>query len=124
MATTAIIMLLGIFLVGDGAGALNAASRATALAKEAARASGQQIDPAQAITGTAIVVDPDEATAAARAYLRAEGLDGEIDISPDGARITVTVTVDYDTRFASIVGVSTIPVTGSGHARLIHTLGS
>ncbi len=121
MAFATIFVLMGIFLVGDGGGALNAASRAAAVAREAARAGGQQIDPELAIPGTAIRADPDEATAAARAFLGAEGLDGEVEIAPDGTRISVTVTVHYDTQFASVLGVSTITVTGSGDATLIHT---
>ncbi|MEU9072060.1 pilus assembly protein TadG-related protein, partial [Streptomyces sp. NPDC048306] len=95
----AIFVLLG--LVVDGTGVLNGNSRATYAAQEAARAAGQQIDPGQAITGEAIVVDPDAAAAAAQAYLDQEGLDGEVVVSDDGKTITVTVNDSYDPLFAS-----------------------
>ncbi|MFD4716174.1 pilus assembly protein TadG-related protein [Streptomyces sp. NPDC058430] len=52
----AIFVMLG--LVVDGTGVLNGNSRATYAAQEAARTAGQQIDPGEAITGEAIVVDP------------------------------------------------------------------
>ncbi|MFJ2007882.1 hypothetical protein [Streptomyces chartreusis] len=48
---------------------LRARERAAYIASEAARAGGQAIDPADAITGTAIPVDPKDAAAAAQSYL-------------------------------------------------------
>ncbi|MFI5634679.1 TadE/TadG family type IV pilus assembly protein [Streptomyces sp. NPDC051664] len=121
------IMALAIFvilgLVVDGGGALNANSRATYMAQEAARAGAQQIDPGRAITGEAIVVDPDAAAAASQAYLDAAGLGGSITVSADGKTISVTVQGSYDTLFASLIGYSTLPVTGEGNATLLHQPG-
>ncbi|MFG3134276.1 pilus assembly protein TadG-related protein [Streptomyces tendae] len=117
----AIFVLLG--LVVDGTGVLNGNSRATYAAQEAARAAGQQIDPGQAITGEAIVVDPDAAAAAAQAYLDQEGLDGEVVVSDDGKTITVTVNDSYDPLFASLLGVGRLPVSGEGKATLLHQPG-
>ncbi|CAM5676078.1 hypothetical protein SANTM175S_09011 [Streptomyces antimycoticus] len=60
----ALMGFLVIGLVVDGGGAMSAQSRADYAAQEAARAGGQQIDPAQAIPGQAIIVDPGAARAA------------------------------------------------------------
>ncbi|MGQ4356580.1 pilus assembly protein TadG-related protein [Streptomyces drozdowiczii] len=117
----AIFVMLG--LVVDGAGALNSNSKATYTAQEAARAAAQQIDPAQAITGEAIVVDPDAAAGAAQAYLSAEGLEGDVVVSDDGATITVTVHDSYDPLFASLLGIDHLPVSGRGKATLLHQPG-
>jgi len=121
------IMALAIFvmlgLVVDGTGALNANSRATYLAQEAARAGAQEIDPGKAITGEAIVVDPDAAAAAAQDYLDAQNLNGSVSVSADGETITVTVRGTYDPLFASLIGYSTLPVTGEGKATLLHQPG-
>ncbi|WP_425824635.1 pilus assembly protein TadG-related protein [Streptomyces fractus] len=117
----AIFVMLG--LVVDGTGVLNGNSRATYAAQEAARAAGQQIDPDQAITGEAIVVDPDAAAAAAQDYLDAEGLSGDVVVSEDGKVITVTVNDSYDPMFASLLGVDHLPVSGEGKATLLHQPG-
>lgn len=121
------IMVIAIFvilgLVVDGTGALNADSRATYLAQEAARAGAQQITPGDAITGEAIVVDPDAAVAAAQNYLAGTGLSGHVTVSPDGQTLQVNVTGTYSPLFASLIGLSTLPVHGAGKATLLHQPG-
>ncbi|WP_043242341.1 TadE/TadG family type IV pilus assembly protein [Streptomyces violaceusniger] len=116
LATVAIFMVMGLLV--DGSGALNAGNRATSLAQEAARSAGQQIDPAQAIEGTAITVDPDAAAAAAEDYLAAADVQGDVEITDDGQTLTVTVHDTYQTSFASLVGKSTISVSGTATAHL------
>jgi len=120
-AVLIVAIFMGIALVVDGGGRLQAGARATMLAQEAARAGGQQIDPTKAIPGTAIVADPAAAQAAAEAYLQQAGVDGTATVSPDGKTLTVTVTTEYHTVMASLVGYTTMPVTGQGTATL--TLG-
>lgn len=119
----ALCLLVVIGLVADGGGALNAASRADAIAAEAARAGGQQLDASQAIPGTAIVVDPEAARAAASAYLTQAGVTGTVDVSADRTTLTVTVHDHYTTAFASLIGYSQIQVTGHGTAHLLHQAG-
>ncbi|NUS15636.1 MAG: hypothetical protein HOY69_30295 [Streptomyces sp.] len=115
------VVLLGIIgLVIDGGGKLRATERADSLAMEAARAAGQAVDPAAAITGTAIRVDPEAAQAAAYAYLHHAGVSGKVTISPDRTTITVTITETYTTKFLPAVGIGTLPVTGHGSATLLH----
>ncbi|MGW6357936.1 TadE/TadG family type IV pilus assembly protein [Streptomyces sp. NPDC055092] len=116
VTTVAILMVMGLLV--DGGGALNASNRATSLAQEAARTAGQQLDPAQAIEGTAITIDPDAAQAAARDYLVAAGVQGDVTIDGDGRTLTVTVHDTYHTYFAQLVGKGTINVTGSATAHL------
>ncbi|MGW6564947.1 TadE/TadG family type IV pilus assembly protein [Streptomyces sp. NPDC054975] len=116
LSTLAILMVMGLLV--DGGGALNAANRATSLAQEAARAAGQQLDPAQAIEGTAITIDPDAAVGAAQDYLADAGVQGNVTVTDGGQTITVAVTDTYNTFFAQFVGKGTITVTGTAKAHL------
>ncbi|MFG2645918.1 TadE/TadG family type IV pilus assembly protein [Streptomyces sp. NPDC048370] len=116
LSTLAILMVMGLLV--DGGGALNAANRATSLAQEAARAAGQQLDPAQAIEGIAITIDPDAAVGAAQDYLAAAGVQGNVTVTDGGQTITVAVTDTYNTFFAQFVGKGTITVTGTAQAHL------
>ncbi|WP_328499648.1 hypothetical protein OG828_49025 [Streptomyces sp. NBC_00457] len=116
-----VVALIGIVGVAvDGGGKMRATERADFVAGEAARAGGQAIDPAQAITGEAIVVDPQDAQAAAQAYLRSVDAAGTVAVSADGKTLTVTVNGSYDTKFLPVVGVGSMPVTGHATATLLH----
>ena len=116
-----VIALIGIIgFAVDGGSKMRATERADYIAGEAARAGGQAIDPADAISGRAIVVDPQAAAAAAQAYLRSVGATGTVSVSGDGKTLTVTVTGSYDTKFLSVVGIGSLSVTGHGKAILLH----
>ncbi|MEU6610256.1 pilus assembly protein TadG-related protein [Streptomyces shenzhenensis] len=116
-----VIALIGIIGVAvDGGSKLRATERADYIAGEAARAGGQAIDPADAINGTAILVNPQAAAAAAQSYLRSADATGTVSMSGDGTTLTVTVTGSYDTKFLSVVGIGSLPVTGHGKATLLH----
>lgn len=116
-----VIALIGIIGIAvDGGSKMRATERADYIAGEAARAGGQAIDPAEAINGTAIVVDPQDAAAAAQAYLRSAGATGTVSVSGDGKTLTVNVTSSYDTKFLSAVGIGSLSVTGHGQATLLH----
>jgi len=120
------VVLIGFLIIGlviDGGLALDSQSDADYLAQEAARAGAQQIDPAQAITGHALVLDPDAARQAARTFLTEQGLDGDVTISVDGQSLTVTVHDVYHPYFASLIGIGAMPVTGHGTATLLHQAG-
>ncbi|MFC4469215.1 pilus assembly protein TadG-related protein [Streptomyces xiangluensis] len=117
-AVISVGLLLVMGLLVDGGGALNASNRAESLASEAARTAGQQLDPAQAIQGTAITIDPEAAQGAAEDYLAGAGVQGEVQISDDGQTMTVTVHDTYHTYFAQLLGKTTISVTGSATAHL------
>ncbi|MFF3876744.1 TadE/TadG family type IV pilus assembly protein [Streptomyces sp. NPDC001978] len=116
-----VIALIGITGVAiDGGSKMRATERADYIAGEAARAGGQAIDPADAISGRAIVVDPQAAAAAAQAYLRSAGATGTVSVSGDDKTLTVTVTSSYDTKFLSVVGIGSLSVSGHGKATLLH----
>ncbi|MFF7074865.1 pilus assembly protein TadG-related protein [Streptomyces pseudovenezuelae] len=116
-----VIALIGIIGIAvDGGSKMRATERADYIAGEAARAGGQAIDPAEAISGTAIVVDPQDAAAAAQAYLSSAGATGTVSVSGDGKTLTVDVTGSYDTKFLSVVGIGSLSVTGHGKATLLH----
>ncbi|MBL1109392.1 hypothetical protein JK361_33250 [Streptomyces sp. 5-8] len=116
-----VIALIGIIgVAGDGGSKMRATERADYIAGEAARAGGQAIDPAHAISGRAIVVDPQAASAAAQSYLRSAGATGTVTVSGDGKTLTVVVTSTYDTKFLSVVGIGSLSVTGHGKATLLH----
>ncbi|WP_031488047.1 pilus assembly protein TadG-related protein [Streptomyces bicolor] len=116
-----VIALIGIIGIAvDGGSKMRAVERADFIAGEAARAGGQAIDPAQAISGDAVVVDPQDAVAAARSYLSSVGATGAVSVSADGKTLTVTVDSSYDTKFLSVVGIGTLAVTGHGKATLLY----
>jgi hypothetical protein len=116
-----VLALIGIIGVAvDGGSKMRATERADYVAGEAARAGGQAIDPAEAISGNAIVVDPQDAAAAAQSYLRTVGATGTVSVSGDGKTLSVVVTGSYDTKFLSVVGIGSLPVTGHGKATLLH----
>ncbi|MGW4221769.1 TadE/TadG family type IV pilus assembly protein [Streptomyces bacillaris] len=121
LSTIAILMVMGLLI--DGGGALNAANRATSVAQEAARTAGQQLDPAQAVEGTAITIDPDAAVGAAQDYLAAADVQGDVQITNGGQNLSVTVHDTYNTLFAQFVGKSTIQVTGTATAQLMTQAG-
>ncbi|MGW7362927.1 pilus assembly protein TadG-related protein [Streptomyces sp. NPDC054841] len=116
-----VVALIGIIgLAVDGGGKLRATERADYIATEAARAGGQAIDPAQAISGQAITVDPQAAQAAAQAYLGSAGVAGTVAVSADGKTLTVTTTDSYATKFLPVVGIGSLSVSGQGTATLLH----
>ncbi|WP_431994903.1 pilus assembly protein TadG-related protein [Streptomyces griseoflavus] len=116
-----VVALLGIIGIAiDGGGKMRATERADYVAGEAARAGGQAIDPAEAISGEAIVVEPHNALAAAQAYLQSAGATGTVSVSGDGKTLTVAVSGTYATRFLPVVGIGSMPVTGHGTATLLH----
>ncbi|MFG2546389.1 pilus assembly protein TadG-related protein [Streptomyces sp. NPDC048594] len=116
-----VVALIGIIGVAvDGGGKLRATERADHVAGEAARAGGQAIDPTAAISGESIVVKPQDAVAAARAYLHSVGATGTVSVSADGKTLTVHTTGTYATKFLPVVGIGSMPVTGHGTATLLH----
>lgn len=115
-----VVALIGIIGVAvDGGGKMRATERADYIAGEAARAGGQAIDPVKAISGEAVVVNPQDAVAAAQAYLRTAGARGTVSVAGDGKTLTVNVSGAYDTKFLSVVGIGSMPVTGHGTATLL-----
>ncbi|WP_055589917.1 pilus assembly protein TadG-related protein [Streptacidiphilus griseoplanus] len=123
VALCAVGLLVVIGIVIDCGGRLRAVERADALAQEAARAAGQQLDPAAALAGGPLVVDPDAARAAAQRYLADNGARGEAVVAADGRTIHVTVDGEYDTALLGVIGIGSMTVHGEGSAALVHGVG-
>jgi hypothetical protein len=115
IAVLALLVLIGMAV--DGVRAAQAIATADAIAAEAARAGGQAVDLAALAEG-ASRVDPAEAAAASRAYLRSAGADGTVTVvGPDTIRVEVTVT--RPTVLLGLAGHPEITSHGSATARLI-----
>lgn len=112
-------LLLLIGLVADGGAKLRATQRADSVAAEAARAGGQALDVPRAVAGSAARVDRALAIEAASSYLQQSGHQGTVTVSDDHARLVVTVTDTAPTAFLSLIGISTMTVTGQAEARLV-----
>ncbi|MCX4399960.1 pilus assembly protein TadG-related protein (plasmid) [Streptomyces sp. NBC_00053] len=120
------VILTGFLIVGmviDLGLALNARSDAFYAAQSAARTGAQRVDPGQAITGEAVVIDPDAATAAAQDYLAARNAQGTVTTSGDGQSLNVTAETTFHPYVLSLFGVSSWSFTGHGSAILLHAPG-
>ncbi|MFC1432308.1 hypothetical protein ACEZDB_16800 [Streptacidiphilus sp. N1-3] len=119
MAITATMLLMLTGLVLDGGGRLRAIERADALAQEAARAAGQQIDQAALLQGQGLRLDVGPAEAAASSYLAANGITGSTFQLVDNTIVKITFTTKYHTALLGLVGLDEISVQGSGQSRLV-----
>ena len=115
ICATALLMLSGLII--DGGGRLRAIERADAVAEEAARAGGQQIDRAALLQDKGIRLDPQAAQNAANAYLGASNVTGT-SVATDQT-ITVSVAMPYHTTMLGLFGIGDITVNGHGSARLV-----
>lgn len=118
VAISAVAMLTIVGLVVDGGARLRAIENADALAQEAARAGGEQIDQAAALQGT-LKVDPVAAASAAQAYLTQNNIPCSGCVQTTDTTVTVDVTTDYQTLLLGIVGLGTLSVHGHGSAVLV-----
>jgi hypothetical protein len=115
ICATMMLMLAGLVL--DGGGRLRKIEDADALAQEAARAGGQQIDQAALLQGRGLRLDPKAAEAAADAYLTRNKVTGTAVATT--TLVTVTVDVTYHTSLLSLIGLDNLTVHGVGEARLV-----
>jgi hypothetical protein len=106
--TVALLACAGLVL--DGGQTLTARVRAIGLAQEAARAGAQELDLTVYRTNGTVVLRPDAAADAARAYLTAASVTGQV--SATAAAITVTVQTDQPTQLLALIGVRSLHVTG------------
>lgn len=120
--TTGILALAGIGL--DGGLALAARVRAIGQAEAAARAGAQAIDLDTYRATGRLVLDPVRAVVAARSYLAAAGIDGDVTVLPasagpdagSGGTVVVAVTATHRTQLLGLVGVRELTVRGEGRA--------
>ena len=117
---TALVMPAFILCVGLGvdlSAHASAEQEARAVAQEAARAGGQYLS---VVNGRARP-DTFRAERAAAAYVAASSLSGTASAGPDGS-ITVRVTGDHPTRFLSMIGINTLPVSATGAAQIVSVI--
>ncbi|AXI81167.1 hypothetical protein C7M71_004645 [Peterkaempfera bronchialis] len=119
VAICAVGLLAVVGIVIDCGGRLRAIENADALAQEAARAAGQQLDTGAALSGGPPVVDPAAARSAAQQYLAANGVHGNAVVAADGRTIHVTVDGTYDTALLGVIGIGSMTVHGEGRASLV-----
>lgn len=115
VAVLAVALLALGALVFDGGQILTARREANNLARQAARAGAQQLDIAQARTGT-FTLDRSAADSAARAYLADQGVTPRA-VRVTGDRVEVTVTLVQPTPLLSILGIDEREVTATASAR-------
>jgi Flp pilus assembly protein TadG len=111
----ALLALAG--LVIDGGRKLDATQKAYAIAQEAARAGAGQVNTSAAYRSGTFKVNPQQARAAAHAYLISAGYSGSVSVS--GNSIKVVVHVTEATAVLSLIGIRTFSSTGSAVASLI-----
>jgi len=114
--TLALLLLAG--LVIDGGLTLAARTKAIDEAQAASRAGAQAINlPLFRATGQ-LTLDPDQAQAAARAYLAATGNPGTVTVNGD--QVTVSVTITQPMQILGLAGIGHLTVTGHGSAIAEH----
>ncbi len=120
VVATAFLVMAGLAV--DVSGHIHAMQEARSVARQAARAGGQQLQLATGVRGQGAVADPGEAAAAAQAYLARAGVVGSASVTgPDS--INVQVSSVYATRFLSIVGISGLSATGEAESRITRSVG-
>lgn len=113
IVVTAVLAFGGLVL--DGGLALAAKVRAIGEAQEAARAGAQEIDLAAYRADGTLRLAPQQASAAARAYLASAGRSGTVSVA--GNTVNVTITISQPTQLLGLVGVGSITVSGTGQAQ-------
>jgi Flp pilus assembly protein TadG len=117
IATCAMVMIILVGLAVDLGGQVYAQQHARDVAGQAARAGGQQLQVPAAVRGYAARADPARAAAAARAYLAGSNVTGSVAIR-GGDTVVVHTTATYQTKFLGIIGIDSLPATGTGTARI------
>jgi hypothetical protein len=115
-AVTTLAMLLFVGLGVDFGGQLQAVQNTRAVAAEAARIGGQQLDAPAAIRGQGAVASPETAREAATAYIEGAGLTGSVRVA-DG-QIIVDTNATYRTKILSLVGIDSLPASGHASTRI------
>jgi Flp pilus assembly protein TadG len=121
LVTTGFAMIVLVGLAVDLGGQVHAQQHARAVADQAARTGGQQLDAAVAVRGEGASPTPTCARQAATAYLTASGLTGTVAVT-GGTTVTVNVRDTYPTTFLGIIGITSMTVTGHGQARITRSV--
>lgn len=117
VAVLAVALVALIGLVVDGGAALAATRSATDVAEQAARAGAGALDVGALHAGQ-VLVDPGAAEQAARSYLAAAGMPGNVTVSHN--RVTVAISFEEPTTLLGIIGISHIHVSATASAVDVH----
>ena len=121
LASFVMIVLVGVAV--DLSGQVYAQQHARDIAAQAARTAGQQIDASRGVRGIGAQTNTAQAIAAAKSYIAAAGMEGDATITGGGTTITVSVVDTYETKFLSIIGLTSLRVTGSAETRVVRVVG-
>lgn len=120
LASFVMVVLVGVAV--DLSGQVYASQHARDVASQAARVAGQQLDSGPAVRGGTNQVDTATAVAAAKTYLASSGMQGEVTVTGGGATLVVTTSSTYETKFLSIIGLSSLAVSGRSEARIVRAV--
>jgi len=93
LAVIAVALLMAAGLAVDGGRKVAALREVSHVADNAARAGAQAINPDSLRSGGEIRLDPEQAAAAAAAYLASVGHTGDVTVEADRVTVTVTLTI-------------------------------
>ena len=113
----ALCMIPVVGVAADFGGQAVAEQRARSVAAEAARAGGQRVQLDALARGQQTQLDTSLAVGAANDYLAQAGAAGSVSMA--GNTVTVTVTGSYDCIFLSIIGIGSLPVSGTSSADVV-----
>ena len=115
LASFCMILIVGI--AADFSGQAAAEHHARVAAGQAARAAGQAVQLDALVRGGDVQPDAARAAAAGNAHLTQAGLSGTVSMT--GTVVNVTVTDTYECAFLSIIGIQTLPVSGTASADVV-----
>ena len=121
LASFVMIVLVGVAV--DLSGQVYAQQHARDIAAQAARTAGQQIDASLGVRGIGAQTNTAQAVAAATSDIAAAGMEGDASVTGGGTTITVSVVDTYETKFLSIIGLTSLRVTGSAETRVVRVVG-
>lgn len=119
LLVTVFTLILGIAV--DLSGQVQTKRQAFDVAAQAARVAGQQLDTDRFLdTAGSFRLSTNAARQAALDYIEQAGMTGDVTI--DGTDITVTATAQYTPVILPLLGITTLPVTGTANARAVRAL--
>jgi len=121
MITAAIGLILIVGVVLDLGSQLHAQQHAYAVAAQAARTGGQQLDAASVLAGGDFTVDPAAAVDAASVFLAESDMPGTAWV--EGDQVHVTVRDTYTPQILGRIGLGPFPVEVTASARLVRVVG-
>ena len=124
--TTGAVLLVTVFtlvlgIAVDLSGQVQTRRQAFDVAAQAARVAGQHLDADRFLgSGGNLRLSTADARRAALDHIEQAGMTGEVTFN--GTDITVTATARYTPVVLSLVGINTLPVTGTANARAVRSL--